>query len=273
MLTDQLPQIFRERAACGTGFITHLSARPSHDLVRDALSTVARLAHRGAIAADARTGDGAGILTQIPRKLIARELAQRGITAPGDFAVGMFMLERDAFGAARQHAKQIIADAIRARGMTLLTWRAVPIDLDALGEHARKIAPHIEQAIITRPAHLDGDAFERALLLARKEIERHAREGELRLYVVSLSARTIVYKGLFVAPQLARFYLDLANPLYESALALFHQRYSTNTFPTWERAQPFRMSCHNGEINTLQGNIAWMRAREPFLISDAWNES
>ena len=253
----------QERAACGTGFITHLSARPSHALVRDALSTVARLAHRGAVSADGRTGDGSGILTQIPRKLFSRDLARRGITMPEDFAVGMFFIGRD-----DARARSIIEESLAARDVRLLAWRDAPIDLDALGEHARRTRPDIAQAIIARPAHLDENAFERALWLARQVIERRAREEEACVYVASLSSRTIVYKGLFVAPQLPRFYRDLADPDFESALALFHQRYSTNTFPTWERAQPFRMLCHNGEINTLQGNIAWMRAREAFFPAE-----
>ncbi|MBI5300525.1 MAG: glutamate synthase large subunit [Chloroflexi bacterium] len=265
-----LPATLAERAACGTGFITHLSAQPAHAIVRDALSIVARLAHRGAVSADGRTGDGSGILTQIPHTLFARELESRAtkIPARGDLGVGMLFLPRDESHA---RAKSIIARAFESRAIPLLAWREAPIDLDALGEHARKTRPQIEQVIVARPAHLDGDAFERALFLARKEIERRAREQELRVYVSSLSARTIVYKGLFVASQLPRFYRDLADPLYESAFALFHQRYSTNTFPTWERAQPFRMLCHNGEINTLQGNLAWMRAREPFLASEMWS--
>jgi glutamate synthase (ferredoxin) len=267
-----------ERAACGTGLIAHLSGHASHELLCDALSTVSRLAHRGAISADARTGDGAGILTQIPFKLLARELASQGLTAPaeGDLAVGMFFLPRLDL-AARAHAQDIVTSALRAQGVELVVWREVPVDPQALGQHGLNTRPHVEQALLGRSAKVGrGDAFERALYLARKEMERRAREacGQSQdgsmLYVPSLSARTIVYKGLLVAPQLAPFYADLCNPAFETAFALFHQRYSTNTFPTWERAQPFRMLCHNGEINTLQGNIAWMRAREPHLASTVW---
>ncbi len=270
MQNFELP-FLRERAACGTGFIAQLGARPTHALLQDALTTVSRLAHRGAVSADARTGDGAGILTPIPRELFAREFAQRGLDAPDDFAVGMFFLPRTQH-ARRERAKQIIADALAANGLTLLTWRNVPIDANALGEHARAIAPQIEQAIIARTASVTAGAeFERALFLARKAIERAALATHIEpLYVASLSARTLVYKGLFVAPQLAKFYLDLDDPLYTIHYALFHQRYSTNTFPTWERAQPFRMLCHNGEINTIQANVAWMRAREPHLASPIW---
>ncbi|MBI5030636.1 MAG: glutamate synthase large subunit [Chloroflexi bacterium] len=266
---------FRERANCGTGFIAHLSARPSNEILRDALTTLNRLAHRGAIAADMKTGDGAGVLTQIPHKLFARELGARGIIAPqpGDYAVGVFFLPRDDM-VARVQAKQIVESVLVERNLPLLTWRAVPIDLDALGDHARSIAPHIEQAIIARPPHIaTGEAFERALVLARKEIERRARVAELSpLYIPSMSSRTIVYKGLLISLQLANFYADLRDSAYETSMALFHQRYSTNTFPNWERAQPFRFLCHNGEINTLQGNIAWMKAREPYLESRLWGD-
>jgi glutamate synthase (ferredoxin) len=274
LFTARLPVMFGERANCGTGFIAHLSGRPSHALLRDAISTLTRLAHRGAIAADARTGDGAGILTQIPHALFARELERRDLTAPapGDLAVGVFFFPRE--NDARASAQRIAEDAFAARGLPLLAWRDVPVDLAALGDHARRIAPHIQQALLARPAHsASGDAFERALYLARKEIERRAHQENLRAYVSSLSARTIVYKGLFVAPQLPKFYADLDDPLYATALALFHQRYSTNTFPTWERAQPFRFLCHNGEINTIQGNITWMRAREPYLASEIWGDA
>jgi len=263
-----------EKANCGTGFIAQLSARPSNVILRDALSTLNRLAHRGAIAADAKTGDGAGVLTQIPHLLFARELQQRSLTtpAPGDFAVGVFFLPR-ADIAARVQAKQIVESVLIERNLPLLTWRAVPIDLAALGDHARSICQHIEQALVARPPHVAaGDPFERALLLARKEIERRARVAELTpMYVPSFSARTIVYKGLLVSLALSNFYADLRDPMYATAFALFHQRYSTNTFPNWERAQPFRFLCHNGEINTLQGNVAWMRAREPYLASPLWS--
>jgi glutamate synthase (ferredoxin) len=265
-----------ERAACGIGFIAHLSGRPSHSLLIDALATISRLAHRGAVAADARTGDGAGVLTQIPYSLFERELSLSGITPParGDLAVGFCFLPSHDHNV-RARAKQIVANAIVEHGLELLTWRKVPIDLDALGDHARKTCPRIEQVLVARTSEVGaGDEYERRLYIARKEIERRARdEGIQPLYLPSFSSRTVVYKGLFVSPQLAPFYCDLRDPAYETALALFHQRYSTNTFPTWERAQPFRFLCHNGEINTLQGNIAWMRGREPHLASPLYGDS
>ncbi len=263
-----------ERDACGTGFLADLHARASHKLLQDALTTIARLSHRGAVAADGKTGDGSGILTQLPYKFFARELEQNKISAPheGDLAIGMFFIPRDK--EPRAKAKQIIESVFASRNLQLLMWREVPVNLEALGEHAFKTRPYITQAIVSRGKHVgSGDGFERALYFARKEIERKAIQEKIpRLYAASLSSRTIVYKGLFISPMLGKFYFDLQDPLYETALALVHQRYSTNTFPSWELAQPFRRLCHNGEINTLSGNIAWMNAREPFFDSSLFRD-
>jgi len=263
-----------ERDACGTGFLADLHARASHQLLQDALTTIARLSHRGAVAADGKTGDGSGILTQIPYQLLARELAPSKIIPPaqGDLAVAMLFVPRDREPRAR--AKQIAERAFAAHRLEFLTWREVPVSLEALGEHAFKTRPYILQALLARGKHIGiGDAFERALFFARKEIERAALQEKLKpFYVASMSARTVVYKGLFVSPVLGQFYFDLQNPSFETALALVHQRYSTNTFPSWELAQPFRMMCHNGEINTLSGNIAWMNAREPYFASSRFGD-
>jgi glutamate synthase (ferredoxin) len=265
---------FFERDACGTGFLADLHAHASHKLVRDSLTMIGRLSHRGAVSADGKTGDGSGILTQIPYKLLARELEQSRITPPleGDLAVGMCFIPRDR--AARARAKEIAEQVFAAHHLEFLMWREVPVSLEALGEHAFKTRPYIAQALIARGKHTGiGDAFERALYFARKDMERRALQEKMKpFYVASLSARTVVYKGLFVSPVLGQFYFDLSNPLFESALALVHQRYSTNTFPSWELAQPFRMMCHNGEINTLSGNIAWMNAREPYFASSLFGD-
>lgn len=269
-----------ERDACGTGFLADIHARASHKLLLDALTTITRLSHRGAVAADGKTGDGSGILTQLPYNFFARELAQNNVTPPpeGDLAVGMFFIPRDKDP--RAQAKQIIENVFASRHLPLLMWREVPVNLEALGEHAFKTRPYITQAMVARGKQVgSGDAFERALFFARKEIERKAihwfarrNEKSRRLYAASLSSRTIVYKGLFVSPMLGKFYFDLQDPLYETALALVHQRYSTNTFPSWELAQPFRRLCHNGEINTLSGNIAWMNARAPYFDSSIFRD-
>jgi glutamate synthase (ferredoxin) len=252
-----------EHDACGIGFVAQLSGAPSHDILRMALTAVGNMAHRGGIAADGKSGDGAGVLTQIPRAFFARELERLGIDYPiDDLAVGMCFLPRDA--SQREASRQLMAAGLERYGLVLLGWRAVPVNGDALGERARASQPAIEQALVGRSnTQLDGDAYERALYLARKSIEAAATEQQLdEFYIPSLSSRTIVYKALLVAPALPQFYADLVDQDYAVAIAAFHQRYSTNTFPNWRNAQPFHMVSHNGEINTLRGNVTWMRARE-----------
>jgi glutamate synthase domain-containing protein 2/glutamate synthase domain-containing protein 1/glutamate synthase domain-containing protein 3 len=252
------------------GFVARLSGQPGHDIVAKAVEAVANLSHRGAVAADGKSGDGSGVLTQPPHKLIAREI-ERAHAARLDGAdlvgVGMFFLHTD--------AEALIERALTANGTRVLLWRDVPIDPDQLGAAARTTLPRIRQAfIVPSSAERNAEAFEQSLYLARKAIERQAQDDGV--YVVSLSCRTLVYKGLFAAHQLPAFYPDLRDPDYESGLAVFHQRYSTNTFPTWQLAQPFRLLAHNGEINTLLGNRAWMRAREASLPAELrpviWSE-
>lgn len=272
-----LPPLYRpvdEHDACGTGFIAQVSGEPSHGLVEKAVQAVINLTHRGAVSADARTGDGAGILTQLPRKLLAREVAALGIgsdASPDDLAVGMVFFPRDD-QESTSYAVRRIEEEATARGLRFLGWRTVPVDPSVLGDQALNSMPDIRQALVARPNDLSADAFERALLLVRRQVEKEMVErGETEgFYIASFSSRTVVYKGLFVAPQLSGFYRDLADPDYESALAVFHQRYSTNTFPNWSLAQPFRFLGHNGEINTLQGNRSWLRAREADMRSEAW---
>ncbi len=261
-----------EHDACGTGFVAQRSGARSHRVLQLALEALCNHAHRGAVAADGRSGDGAGILTQLPHKLIARDLARLGVRtpAPGDVAVAMvFMPLRNLVHRAR--SETLLQQAIGEFGLEFLGWREVPVNLEALGEWAISLRPYIVQAFVGRPPALArGDSFERALYLVRKRATQLCwAEGISNFYIASFSAKTIVYKGLFMAPQLANFYLDMADADFETALAVFHQRYSTNTFPTWERAQPFRLLCHNGEINTLRGNINWMRAREADLVRSA----
>ncbi len=261
-----------EHDACGTGFVVMRNGQPSHRVMALALEALCNHAHRGAVAADGRSGDGAGVLTQLPHKLISRDLAQLGVRTPGagDVAVAMiFMPLRNLLH--RDRSQELFQQAVGEFGLEFLGWREVPIDLDALGEWAISLRPYIVQAFIGRPPALArGDSFERTLYLVRKRATQLCwAEGITNFYVASLSSKTIVYKGLFMAPQLANFYTDVADPDFETAIAVFHQRYSTNTFPTWERAQPFRMLCHNGEINTLRGNINWMRAREADLVRSA----
>jgi len=261
-----------EHDACGAGFVAQRSGQRSHRVLQLALEALCNHAHRGAVAADGRSGDGAGVITQLPHKLIARDLAQLGVRVPrpGDVAVAMiFMPLRNLEH--RERSQALFQQAVAEFGLEFLGWREVPVDLDALGEWAISLRPYIAQAFIGRPPVLAaGDSFERTLYLVRKRATQLCWvERITNFYIASLSAKTIVYKGLFMAPQLAKFYVDVADPDFETALAVFHQRYSTNTFPTWERAQPFRLLCHNGEINTLRGNINWMRAREADLARSA----
>src|SRR5438045_978007 len=263
-----------EHDACGVGFVADVTGAAGPRALAGALRALDNLTHRGAVGADARTSDGAGILTQVPARFldaVSPALADRSPPQPGDLAVGMTFLPRDdALGAARCRA--LVEEAVARQGLPLLAWRDVPLTPEVLGDQARAALPAIAQALVGRPAGLDGDEFERRLLLARREAERRALDEGLPLYVPSFSARTIVYKGLLAGGDLATFYPDLADPRYETAVALFHQRYSTNTMPTWQLAQPFRLLAHNGEINTVQGNRRWMAAREPGLHAPAWGE-
>ncbi|MEX0800512.1 MAG: glutamate synthase large subunit [Dehalococcoidia bacterium] len=270
-----------ETDACGVGFLARPGGEPSHDIVEMALTAVVNLAHRGAVDADAKTGDGAGILVQVPRRFLAREAKRLGFTLddPEKLAVAMAFLPAGDEAAARPdgrpsgRCRELIEEKVRGRGLNVLGWREVPIDRSVLGEKALATCPSVWQLLVTPPDGLDGDAYERVLFLARKEIEAAAREeGIEHCYIPSFSHRTLVYKGLLVAKQVREFYPDLQDPEFESALALFHQRYSTNTFPSWHLAQPLRYLAHNGEINTVWGNENWMRAREPELHSQVWGE-
>ncbi|HTD78785.1 MAG TPA: glutamate synthase central domain-containing protein, partial [Chloroflexota bacterium] len=256
-----------EHDACGVGFVARLSGQPGHDIVAKAVEAVANLSHRGAVAADGKSGDGSGVLTQIPRRLFAGEAERLGLGRLEDtdrLGVGMLFLPADDV---QGQSETCVEQAIERLGLRLLGWRDVPIDAEQLGVAARTTLPRIRQALIV-PASGDTRDFEQVLYLAHKDIERRAHCAgliERGFYIASLSSRTLVYKGLFAAHQLPAFYPDLRDPAYESGLAVFHQRYSTNTFPTWQLAQPFRLLAHNGEINTLLGNRAWMRAREASL--------
>jgi glutamate synthase domain-containing protein 2/glutamate synthase domain-containing protein 1/glutamate synthase domain-containing protein 3 len=252
-----------EHDACGVGFIAARDRAPSYRLTRLAVECLQRLDHRGAVAADG-TGDGAGILTQIPRKLIERELRAHGLSVDTEpFGLVMcFLPPGDA-----TVSRTIVTDALEAEGLRLMFWRSVPIDPSVLGDHARGVLPLIEQAVVTKGIS-DGD-FERGLFLARKRMERHANPG---FSIPSASSRSVVYKGLFTAGRISDFYWDLRDPDFETAYGLFHQRFSTNTFPSWENAQPFRTLAHNGEINTIRSNRSWMKARENGATPGLWGE-
>ncbi|MDX1436892.1 MAG: glutamate synthase large subunit, partial [Anaerolineales bacterium] len=258
----------------GTGFIAHQFGKPSHATLQAGLAAVAAMRHRGAMGGDAKTGDGAGVLTQIPHRLFAIEFQKRGVRppTPGLYGVGMFFLPDDLTKQSESIA--LVESALAGLHLSLLGWRAVPVDSTILGERSRAQQPNIMQCFINRPTGLSASDFERTLYRTRRIIEKKAHASDLRsLYIPSLSSRTIVYKGLLNSDQLPRFYADLNNDAYRTAMVVFHQRYSTNTFPTWERAQPFRFLGHNGEINTLQGNINWFEAREPQMASEIWGIS
>src|SRR6266540_3130962 len=268
---------WREHDACGVGFVARASGERSAAIARLALQALARVAHRGAAATD-RSGDGAGLLTQIPAPLFYREAASRGLAlAPGQpFAVGAFFLPRnqDALG----HATAIIEEVLCREGLPVLGWRDVPVDLDVLGAGARASCPTIRQVILGEPAggRQDDTTWERSLYLARRTIERRIADlgpGLEPFFVCSLSCRTLVYKALLTGTQLAGFFPDLASSDYETAIAIFHQRYSTNMTSSWPLAQPFRMLAHSGEINTLWGNRNAMLAREPALAGPPWGDA
>ncbi|MCB0065063.1 MAG: glutamate synthase subunit alpha, partial [Caldilineaceae bacterium] len=258
-----------EHDACGIGFVAHVEGKRSHTIVEMALEALANHSHRGAVADDKKTGDGAGLLTQLPHEFFNRELRRLGAEPPplGDLAVGqLFLFRQDT--ADRDRAKAIIQEVLTDLKLEVLAFRSVPIIDDAVGERAAATRPWMEQVFVQRTpeACAAGDEYERLLYLARKQIINRGRaEGVQRLYIASFSSRTIVYKGLVLASELAHCYPDLSDEDFQSAIGVFHQRYSTNTQPTWERAQPFRKVWHNGEINTLQGNENWMRAREQDL--------
>src|SRR3984957_3964959 len=262
-----------EHDACGIGFVASIKGHKSHDIILKGIQVLISLTHRGACGCDPETGDGAGILIQIPHKFFARECATLGFTLPpaGQYGVGMTFLPVEKHQ--RLTCEGILERIVREEGLTVLGWRDTPIDGNAIGRVARSSQPYIQQLFVGRESGLTADQFERKLYVVRKRAETavaaEAEELPNRgvFCIPSLSSRTIVYKGLLLAPQIAKFYKELGDPDVTSALCLVHQRFSTNTFPTWQLAHPFRYVAHNGEINTLKGNVNWMHARESILAS------
>jgi len=261
-----------EHDACGVGFIAHIKNRKSHGIVADGIRILLNLAHRGAVSADPLAGDGAGILLQLPDKLFRAEAKRLGfaLPPPGEYGVGMMFLPRNV--GTRRACEEALTHFIAAEGQRLLGWRDVPVDNSVLGESIRPIEPVIRQVFIARGANCPTvDAFERKLFVIRKQTHLRIRAQGLpeqsSFYIASLSARTIIYKGMVIPERLALYYCDVGDKRFESALALVHARFSTNTFPSWELAHPFRYLAHNGEINTLRGNINWMMARRHSMTS------
>ncbi len=261
-----------EKDSCGVGFIADMKNRRSHEIVRQGLQILRNLDHRGAVGADPKLGDGCGILVQIPHRFFAEECVKLGFALPaaGDYAVGHFFMPQDPDIYAL--CKDIVERTIVEEGQVLLGWREVPVDNSDLGEAVKATEPRQMQVFIGKGEGVaDGDEFERRLFVLRKSVSNKVYQRQDRAtanyYPVSLSARTIVYKGMVLVSQLGGYYKDLQDPRFESALALVHQRFATNTFPSWRLAHPYRMVAHNGEINTLRGNVNWMAARQASVDS------
>ncbi|MGB9692717.1 MAG: glutamate synthase subunit alpha, partial [Candidatus Sumerlaeaceae bacterium] len=261
-----------EHDACGVGFVVDIKGRKSHEIVEQALRILVNLSHRGACGCDAETGDGAGILIQIPHEFFARECARLGIQlpAPGQYGVGVAFFSPNP--GHREACQRRIEQVVAEEGQEFLGWRDVPVQPQYIGEVARSVMPIIRQFFIKKKGIYAGqDVFERKLYVIRKWANRRIKDEQLpgfeMFYMPSLSSRTVIYKGMLMAKQIPLFYPDLTDPLVTSAIALVHSRFSTNTFPSWELAHPYRMIAHNGEINTLRGNRNWMRARQATLTS------
>jgi glutamate synthase (ferredoxin) len=262
-----------EHDSCGVGFVVDLYGRKSHDIVASAIQVLLNLEHRGACGCEKNTGDGAGILMQVPHGFLARECDQLNIRLPdpGSYGVGMLFLPTNPDD--RRQCEEIFDQIAREEGQEPLGWRTVPTDGSSLGKTAQRTQPEVHQAFIGRdPACADDSAFERKLYVIRKRVEKAVRGSLIgqrgMFYVPSLSYKTIVYKGMLNADQITLFYPELCDPAIESALAMVHSRFSTNTFPNWARAHPYRYLCHNGEINTLRGNVNWMNARQSLFASE-----
>ena len=247
----------QEHDACGVGMIVNLNGNKSHELVDSALRVLENMKHRGAEGADNKTGDGAGIMVQIPHEFILLQ----GIPVPekGKYGTGLIFLPKDP--KEQEHILSIVIEEVEREGLTLMHLRAVPVNTDVLGQSARETEPDIKQVFITGAGHTEN--LERTLYIIRKKIEQRVHHKDF--YIVSLSSRTIIYKGMLSSTQVRTYFSDLTQPYFTSGLAIVHSRFSTNTFPTWSLAQPFRLLAHNGEINTIRGNRGWMEARESVL--------
>ena len=265
-----------EHDSCGIGFVASIRGQKSHEIIRQGIQVLINLTHRGACGCDPETGDGAGVLIQIPHEFFVRECAQLGISLPqpGEYGIGMCFLPVEKH--ARLKVEGVLERIMLEEGLTVLGWRDTPVEGNGIGRVARASQPYIEQIFVGRGTGMDEDAFERKLYVVRKRAEREIAESDIEdkhfFYIPSLSARTIVYKGLLLAPQIANFYSELSDSETVSALCLVHQRFSTNTFPSWQLAHPYRYIAHNGEINTLKGNVAWMHARQSVLASPLFGD-
>lgn len=257
-----------EHDACGIGLYAHLKGFPSHDIVQKGLHMLCQLEHRGGQGSDPETGDGAGIMVQIPHDYFKYTCSDIGLPDSGHYGVGMVFLPQDE--GKRKKLEELINEVIIKEGQKVLSWRTVPVNVEKIGKQAKESQPYIRQVFVGRSEEIKNELdFERKLYVIRKQIENQVT-GERYLYFASFSSRTIVYKGLLTPEQIDEFYLDLQDERFKSAFALVHSRFSTNTFPSWERAHPNRYLIHNGEINTLRGNVNWMKAREKQFKSEAF---
>ncbi|WP_110114029.1 glutamate synthase large subunit [Bacillus sp. CGMCC 1.16541] len=277
MTYNQLPKaqgLYRpefEHDACGIGLYAHLKGVPTHDIVKKGLSMLCQLDHRGGQGSDPLTGDGAGLMVQIPDVFFRKECDNLDLPKQGEYGVGMIFFSKE--DKSRQDIEDKINEYVKQEGQVVLGWRTVPINVGKIGKVAQKSAPIVRQVFIGKGEQVgDNLAFERKLYVIRKQAENWGKQEEKSFYFASLSSQTIVYKGLLTPEQVDAFYLDLQDESFISAFALVHSRFSTNTFPSWERAHPNRYLIHNGEINTLRGNINWMKAREQQFVSDAFGE-
>ncbi len=269
-----------EKENCGVGFVAHIKGERSHQIVLDAIHVLCRMNHRGACGCEENTGDGAGILTALPQEFLAKVVKRdlgADLPAPGRFGAGLVFLPTEE--SQRRKCKQEVERIVSEQGQTIVGWRQVPVDPDGanVGPTARRSMPHIEQLVIAAGDGLDGDEFERQLYIIRKRSSNLLRRDTSltqakQFYICSLSTKVMIYKGMLTADQVMPFFPDLADPDYTSHLAMVHSRFSTNTFPSWDRAQPLRFMSHNGEINTLRGNQNWMTAREGMAASPLFGE-
>ncbi|MFP5110054.1 glutamate synthase large subunit [Neobacillus sp. C211] len=267
-----------EHEACGIGMVANINGKKSHDIVEHAITILCNLEHRGGQSADISTGDGAGILTQIPHSFFEKQCEKENIELPeaGRYGIGMVFLPQDP--EIRKRVQKLVKNVIEEEGQTFLGWRTVPVNDSYVGDLAKKSKPFIRQMFIAPSGDLkDRSDFERKLYVIRKRLENEVSPSDLEhqegLYVCSLSSRTIVYKGMLIPEQLDSFYIDLNHRDFKSALALVHSRFSTNTFPSWERSHPNRFTIHNGEFNTIKGNVKWMQAREALCESELFRDN
>lgn len=268
-----------EHDACGVGFVAHIKGIKSHEIVEQGLQINENLKHRGACGCEKNTGDGAGILLQVPDRFLRRVCAERNIELPPEkhYGVGMVFLPPDI--SQRRAIEDICRQMIQAEGQKFLGFRKVPTDNESLGETARSEEPVVKQLFVGRGKDVASEIeFERKLYIIRRRITKRVKYtagvlGSSYFYISSLSCRTVVYKGMLLPEQVGAYYPELHDPDMESAIAMVHSRFSTNTFPSWDRAHPYRFLSHNGEINTLRGNVNWMKAREKNISSKVFGDA